>query len=330
MELMKRLSEYNAVSGDEMYLMAELFPEPLKKYRPDNMPLIDALGNVTLFKSGRRHDKTVAFIAHTDEAGFIVRDITDKGYIKFETVGSIDPRVMISKKVSIGKDKISGILGMKAIHLQKKEERESVVPVKELYIDIGAKDKADAQRRVSLGDRISFDTQFGALSEDVIKGKALDRMGVYCLLKVLEAEPEYDTYYIFTAQRHIEGRGAAVAFERICPDAVYVIDAIETSETYGAKPQEKAAALGDGAIIGAMDKGGIYDRALTERLKNTGARVQIMNTVPPATEIGAVRSAFYGTAAALIGIPCRYANTPVSLMNIQDIEAVCKVLRSLI
>ena len=104
MKTLEQLSMANAVSGNEMYLIPTLFGELCKKYRSN--PFIDALGNVILFRKGKSSEKTVAVISHTDEAGFIIKDITDKGFLKFEAVGEIDPRVIISKKVLVGDKKV--------------------------------------------------------------------------------------------------------------------------------------------------------------------------------------------------------------------------------
>lgn len=334
MNTLKSISMTDAVSGNEMYLMQKLFPELLKKYRPEGIPLIDALGNVTLFKRGKSSEMTNAVITHTDEAGFIVTGITDKGFIKFEATATIDPRVIISKKVKIGENKIPGIIGMKAIHLQKKEERENVVPVKTLFIDIGAKDKEQALKNVNIGDYISFDTEFGELCDGIIKGKALDRMGIYCLKEAIEETPLFDTYYIFTAQKHTGARGAMVALERIRPDFVYIVDAIETSDIHGAKQYQVNSTLGNGAVVGAMDMLGIYDKDLCGDLclaaERRDIKAQFMRTVPDATEAGAVISSFGATRAIVLGIPCRYTNSPVSLMSLNDLKAAADLLKEAI
>lgn len=332
MKTLEQLSMANAVSGNEMYLIPKLFGEVCKKYR--STPFIDALGNVILYRKGNSSEKTVALISHTDEAGFIVRDITDSGFLKFEAVGEIDPRVIISKKVLVGENKVKGIIGMKAIHLQKKEEREEVVAVKNLFIDIGAKDKKAALKLVSIGDYISFATDFSLMGKDIIKGKALDRMGAACLISLVEKQPKYDTYYIFSAQKHIGSRGALVALERINPDFAYVIDAVETADLYKAKGHETTAKLHSGAVISSMDIRSIGDSELIASIRDIAKAknipVQDANTVHAESETGAIRSAYTGTKAALIGIPCRYTNTPVSLMSLKDFEAVSNLMEELI
>lgn len=328
----EQLSTENAVSGNEMYLVPKMFKDLCKEYR--SAPFIDALGNVILFRKGRSAEKTIAVITHTDEAGFIVKDITDKGFLKFEAVGDIDPRVIISKKVLVGENKVKGIIGMKAIHLQKREEREEVVTMKNLFIDIGAKDKKSAEKLISVGDYVSFSTDFGYMGEDIIKGKALDRMGVLCVGELVKQVPAYDTYYIFTAQKHIGSRGALVALERIKPNCAFVIDAVETADLYKAKEYETTAKLGGGAVISSMDAKTVANRELVKKIRECAETknipVQYAHTVHSFSEVGAIQSAFSGTKSALIGIPCRYMNTPVSLMSVSDIEAVKELIEELV
>ena len=329
MELLKKISETNAVSGNEIYFMRDIVPETVRKYRIAGAPYADSMGNVVLFKKGKNHDKCMAVMTHTDEAGYIVRDITDKGFIKMAPVGNIDPRVIISKKVSIGPDKVKGIIGMKAIHLQKKEERESTAAVKNLFVDIGAKNKKEALKKVSLGDYISFDTEFGCLSERIVKGKALDRAGVYCVLEAMKKVPEYDTYFIFAAQHHTGVRGAAAVFEKINPQSILIVDTIESADMFGVQDEEKCAALHEGPVIGMMDKNSIIDRDLSGNLykaaSEAGIKVQRVYSYQ-AGAAGAVRSGYGGRNTVSVSIPCRYRNTPVSFVSTEDLNNTVKVI----
>ena len=138
--------------------------------------------------------KKIAVAVNMDEPGFIISGVTEKGYLKFKAVGNIDPRKIISKKVVIGADKIKGVIGMKAIHLQTKSERENVVAVSKLFIDIGAKDKEDAEKYVKLGDYVTFDTEFMQIGSNV-KGKALDRSGI-CTSLIDAIEKNINTTHI--------------------------------------------------------------------------------------------------------------------------------------
>ncbi len=133
-----------------------------------------------------------------DEPGFIISGVTERGYLKFKAVGNIDPRKIISKKVVIGADKIKGVIGMKAIHLQTKSERENVVAAsKLLYVTSVQRTKRMRKSSVKLGDYVTFDTEFMQIGSNV-KGKALDRSGICTsLINAVEKEYKYDTYMCF-------------------------------------------------------------------------------------------------------------------------------------
>ncbi|MDD6762386.1 MAG: M42 family peptidase [Clostridiales bacterium] len=320
---LKRLSELNAVSGNEdearRYILSEI------KAKCDRVD-VDSMGNVTAFKRGMSDKYKILIGTNIDEAGFIVSEITDTGYIKFKPVGAIDPRTLVSKRVIIGGG-VKGVIGMKAIHLQKKSEREAAVETDGLYIDIGAKNKKAALKHVSLGDYITFDTKFSEPG-DCVKGKALDRFGAVCLTAAMDEAPAYDTYFVFSVQREIPcsipGRGMRIAAYRIKPDYALIVDTVSAADTY--KSEQPAARLGEGAVIEYMDKTSIADTRLTAAVADmavrSGIKIQNKTSSVLTTIAGAAVNASSGTAAAVVGIPCRYSHTPVSLMNKNDINAV--------
>lgn len=317
-ELMKELSTVNGVSGNEDKVR-KLITEKISD-KADEI-IVDALGNVIALKKGKKSGKKIMFITNMDETGFIVSEITDKGYLKIKSVGKTDDRVIISKKVVIG-DGEKGIIGMKAIHLQKKSERESTVDVEDLFVDIGASSKKDAEKRVSLGDYIAFDSEFYDIGKR-IRGKALDRMGCVCLINAMDTECEYDTYFVFSAQRETGARGAAAAAHRIRPDLAVVVTTEESADMYGVSSEEKAAALGGGVIIDTADKYSVKDAELVSRVRKAAENAggyQNGGKNRGITLVNAVQTAAEGCAAVSIGIPCRYSHTPMCMMDKRDIE----------
>ncbi|MBR4173304.1 MAG: M42 family peptidase, partial [Clostridia bacterium] len=154
--LLKELTNLSGVSGNEGavhdFIINEISPYA------DSIT-VDSIGNVIALKKGAS-SKKIMLSAHMDEVGFIISEITDKGYLKFKTVGGIDTRTILAKRVKIGKNGVLGVIGMKAVHLQKKSEREETPEIKDLYIDIGAKNKDSAENLVSLGDYATFETEF--------------------------------------------------------------------------------------------------------------------------------------------------------------------------
>lgn len=321
---LKRLSELSAVSGNEAeareYILSEI------RSKSDSVE-VDSMGNIIAFKKGISDKYKVMLGTNMDEAGFIVSGVTDAGFIKFKAVGSIDPRTLISKRVVIGNTPVKGVIGMKAIHLQKKSEREAAVEVSELYIDIGAKSKKSALKRVSLGDYITFDTKFSDIG-DCVKGKALDRFGCVCLIEAMDEAPVYDTYFVFSTQREIPcsipGRGMRIAAHRINPDYAFIIDTVSAADTY--KSSQPAAKLGDGAVIEYMDRTCIADTRLTAAVahaaERSGIKTQNKTSSVLTTIAGAVVNASEGCVVAVTGITCRYSHTPVSIINKNDLNSV--------
>ena len=133
----------------------------------------DAIGNVIAYRKGVNPDKPhVMIAAHMDEVGFIIRSATDDGLLRIDCVGGIDPRVIVSKRVRVGDEKIPGVIGAMAIHLQTAADMERVLDYDGLYIDIGAKDKEEAQRVAPVGTYAVFDSDYVEFGEGLVKAKA--------------------------------------------------------------------------------------------------------------------------------------------------------------
>ena len=151
--LLKRLSEAFGVSGAE-----DEVRDILRRELCDVGKITtDSLGNLFIEKNAKLDRPKVMLCAHMDEVGLMIKHINSNGLLRFDTVGGIDHRILVSKTVVIGSNKIKGVIGAKAIHLQEPKERKSPVKSNNLYIDIGAKNKEDAEK-VSIGDYAVFDT----------------------------------------------------------------------------------------------------------------------------------------------------------------------------
>ena len=190
-ETIKALCARRGVSGDE---------GPVRDYIKscaapfaDDMAT-DTAGNLVVFKKGRRTPAVkVMLCAHMDEVGVIVTGVTDDGYLKFESVGGIDRRVLTGKTVRVGKDDVFGVIGIMAYHLVKKDEREKIPALSDMYIDIGAEKKEDALRRVSPGDTGAFDSAFIEFGNGFLSARALDdRVGCAVLMKLIKSELPVD------------------------------------------------------------------------------------------------------------------------------------------
>lgn len=326
---LKELTELPGVSGDEKQVRDFI----LEKIRDKCDEIyIDSIGNLIVKNRGTgKSSKKIMLCAHMDEVGLIVSKITDDGFLKFKCVGGIEPGVLVSKKVLIGKELIHGVIGAKAIHLQKKSERESLPQISDLYIDIGAKDKEDAERFVSIGDYCVFDSAYVEFGDGYIKAKALDdRAGCGCLISLTERRFAFDLYLVFTVQEEVGLRGARVAADRIRPDVAIVIEGTTCSDVYGTEERDYSTVSGGGAALSIIDRSTYYDKELTNALYNTAKKhnipVQFKKTATGGNDAGAIHTSFGGVKTAAISVPARYIHSPSSVIKKTDYEALCTLL----
>lgn len=288
-------------------------------------------GNIIAFKKGKKPTKKKVMIsAHTDEVGFMVKDITKDGYLKLCSVGGIDSRILLSKKVYIGKNKIPGIIGIKAVHLTKKEEREEKVPLSDLYVDIGALCREDALKYVEIGDYILFDGKYEKLGENRIKAKALDdRVGVMALIDLIKRESEYDFYAVFNSLEEIGLKGAMTASYKVNPDIALILEGTTCSDVLGTKENEQSTCLLKGAVLSIADGVSVSNRSLNEFIiklaKENDVPLQFKRTNTGGNDAGSIQTAKDGVQTAVISLPTRYIHSPVSVMDLRDFESYKKI-----
>ncbi len=326
--LVKELTALNAPSGFE-----DSVRDFIKKHVICDEVFTDSMGNLICHKKG--NGKKVMVAAHMDEVGFIITEITDEGFLRFSTLGGIDTAVLNSKKILIGDDKIPGIISTKAIHLQKKDETDSPVKIKDLHIDIGAADKESAEKIVSRGDYAVFDGEYTPFGENLVKSKALDdRVGCAILLKLMKEDFKSDVYFCFTVQEEVGCRGASIVANRIKPDIALVIEGTTCSDVYGSKKHNQVTNLGMGAVMTAVDGAAISDKAYYEFIKSTasenGIKLQIKKTTMGGTDAGVIQRSGVGVKTAVLAVPCRYIHSPVSVMHTEDFESVYRLAKAVL
>ena len=321
--LLAELTNLSGASGNEKKVR-EFIISQISDYCDEIK--IDAIGNVIALKKGIQ-DKKIMLAAHMDEVGFIISEITDKGFLKFKTVGGIDVRTFLAKRLKIGENEVLGVIGMKAVHLQKKSEKDEVPEIRDLYIDIGAKDRKSAEKLVKLGDYAVFETKFEKLGEDTVKAKALDdRAGCAVLIELIKKPQKYDTYFCFTAQEEVGLRGARLAAYRIKPDISLVIEATSCSDVYGFEPYERVTKMGAGAAVTFMDRTTIVNDTLRKKIfemaKAANIPVQYKCSTSGGNDAGRLHISRDGIKTAAISLPCRYIHSCASVASLSDLEAV--------
>ncbi len=224
---LKELSEASGVSSREQEIR-----DLIRDYVKPNVDELftDSLGNLYAVKGKTKPGPKVMLAAHMDEVGLMITNIEKSGLLRFSPVGGIDPRVLVSKPVYIGKDKVIGVIGAKAIHLQRPEERTQVLGFDDLYIDIGASDDDEAKKLVKIGDVAIFTTKYQQMG-DLVLGKAFDdRAGCAALVELTKVEFDCPVYFVFTVQEEVGLRGAGPASYRVEPDVALVLEGTTASD----------------------------------------------------------------------------------------------------
>ena len=327
--MLKTLTELSGVSGNEKnvadYIYSQLVPYADSATK-------DTMGNLIFYKKGKNPTgKKVAVFAHMDEVGFIVTDITDDGYIKFSAVGGIDDRILLAQRVFVGKASVCGVIGIKAVHLQSKDERGKVIKIDEMYIDIGTATKEEAQKVVAKGDYITFDSHYQTLSGDKFKAKAIDdRAGCAIIMDLVKEAYDSDIYFCFTVQEETGLRGAQVLSRRINPDIALVLEATTASDTAFSPKHLYATTLGKGPVITNMDRGAYSDKELnsfiTQIANDNSIPYQNKLTSNGGNDSRQIQTGASGCKVSSISLPCRYIHSPVSVANINDYNAMKKLV----
>lgn len=332
LSLLNRLSLLPGVSGNEApvrdFILSEIKGHVDAK--------VDALGNVLVFKKGK-HTPAVRlmYCAHMDEVGFIVTSITDEGYLKFTTVGGIDERILPGLRVKVGDKLVSGVIGIKPVHLLSKDEKCKPLKETDLYIDIGASNKADAQSVVSRGDTAIFESDFVEFGASMIKSKALDdRAGCTLMLNLIKSdELPYDMYFAFTTGEEVGLRGAQTAAYNIKPDVAVIIETTTAADFGGIDEENRVCRLGRGGVLSFMDGRTMYDKALykyaVQIAEANNIKWQSKEYIAGGNDAGAIETSLAGIKVLSLSAPCRYLHTPSCVINLNDLYEMEKLLTKL-
>jgi len=328
---LKELTELSGVSGCEYevrnYIKSKLNEIGCEFY-------IDKLGNVIAHNKGKKN-KTIMVAAHMDEVGLIVSHIDSKGFIKFQTVGGIDQRVLNSKEVQVGDQKISGVIGSKAVHLMSEEERGKAVPIDKLYIDIGSNSKEDTEKLVNIGDYVSFKSDYVEFGDNMIKAKALDdRVGCSAILELLMMKLDVDFYGVFTVMEEVGCRGANTAAYALEPDFGIVIEGTICADMPEVEEHSKSTIIGQGAALSVMDKSTVYDieevRKVAKIAEDNSILYQYRKSASGGNDAGAIHKTKVGTKVVAISVPCRYIHSSVNVASKNDYNSVVALTKAIL
>ncbi len=295
---------------------------------------VDALGNLIAFKRGKYPaPATVMLCAHMDEVGLMVSHITDDGYLKFMTVGGIDPRTLPGKQVAVGRKKIPGVIGRKAPHLEKPDARKNAPDISDLYIDIGAKNKADALVYISEGDMVGFRSDYAEFGGGLVRAKALDdRIGCQILTELIKEELPFDTYFVFTVMEEIGCVGAGPAAFDIKPDYAIAVEGTTAADIFDDNDKSPVCCVGRGPVLSFMDGATIYNKEFLKlamtAAKDAGIDYQLKQAVAGANDSCALQRS--GASCLAVSVAVRYLHTAMGVASLDDIENTKRLLREIL
>ncbi len=296
---------------------------------------IDPNGNLIVFKKGKKpRNKKVLISAHMDEVGFMVKYIDEEGYLWFDALGGIDRRVVSGKRIVFCESGVSGIVASKSIHIQTPDERGKCEPITEMHMDIGAGDRETAKQYVNIGDCAVFKPNFSDFGDGLIRSKALDdRFGCAVMVKMLQGELEYDTYFAFNTCEEIGCDGAKEVAHNLRPHIVIALETTTAGDVLGVPKSKCACKIGEGAVISIMDRSTIYDKDLVEIAvevaKERDIKWQYKNVIAGGNEAGAYQRAASGAKVLAISAPARYIHSANNVLSMDDINAVSKLVNAL-
>ncbi len=325
--LLEKLCKACAVSGDEGEVRAIV----LEQVRPlvDDVR-VDAMGNVLAIRKGAAKNRLrVMVAAHMDEVGFMItyEDDKDAGFFRFEMVGGIDLRFLAGKQILIGKQHIPGVIGAKPIHLSSVEERKRDFTLEDLRIDVGPGNN----KKVKVGDRATFASQFIRQGSS-LRAKALDdRLGVASLIELLKHVPAHiELLAAFTVQEEVGLRGAYVAAYALDPQLAIVLDCTPARDLPVWEADNRAnqdntiynARLGAGPAIYIADRETLSDPRLIRHMIDTaealGIPYQIRQPGGGGTDAGAIHVQRSGIPSISLSVPGRYMHTATNLIQLSD------------
>lgn len=322
-ELISKLTAVFGPSGQETAI-AQVISDLARPYADEITT--DTLGNLIVHRKGSGPKLMLA--AHMDSIGLVVTYFEEDGFLRFGALGGIDPKEIRNAPVRFA----NGVAGAVKVHGKADGAK---LTLNDLYLDIGAGSREEAQSMVGLGDAAVFATTAQCAGGRVISPYLDDRVACAVLLKALEVlkKTEYDLYMVFTVQEELGLRGAKTAAYGIDPDYAIAVD-VTTACDYPGAPKTGSTVLGGGAAIKVMDSSVICHPQMVDKLtslaREHGIKAQLDVLTRGGTDAGAIHQSRLGVVTGGISIPCRHSHTPTSVSDLADVEACVKLVTTFI
>lgn len=295
----------------------------------------DLHGNLALAANTGQSTRLM-LAGHCDQIGLIVSHIDDNGFIYTQTIGGWDPQQLIGQRMTIwtATGPVHGVIARKAIHLLEPEERKQVVKAKDLWIDIGAKNKDEAASLVEIGDTVTLQLGFQPMLNGLANAPAMDnRTGLWVCVEALRRAVEKglscSLYAVSTVQEEIGLRGARTAAYGIDPHIGIAVDVTHATDCPTVDPKQQGEIkLGAGPVI---VRGPNINPVVSSRLKSLAASNEIgvqANALGRAApnDSNAIQVTRSGVAAGILAIPNRYMHSAVETISLDDIDNAAELL----
>ncbi len=337
--LLRRLTEAHGVPGYEgpvRKIVREYFQELGEVFQ-------DRMGNLFCKKPGTAEAPRVLLAGHMDEIGFMVKYITDQGMIRFVPLGGWFDQTLLGHRVVIKTHKgdVLGVIGAKPPHLIPPDERNKLVPKKDMFIDVGATSREEVEAMgVRIGDPIIPHAAFEVMAnEKVYVAKAFDdRVGVAVAVEVLRAlqgeEHPNTVFGVATVQEEVGLRGAATAPWSVEPDVAIILEVDIAGDTPGIKPEEAPVKFGQGPTLL------VYDRAMIPNLKlrdlviqvaeEEGIPLQLSAIQGGATDGARIHVYKTGVPTVVISVPTRYIHSHSTLLHREDFDRAVALVTAVV
>ena len=327
-ELLRQLTETSGVPGYEDRVRDHV--REVLTAETDTVET-DAMGNVvgTIHGDG---DYEVAVAAHMDEIGFMVRHVTDDGFLKLDALGGWDPRVLRAQRVTVHTETgdLTGLIGSVPPHTLD-EDQQGEEAVEDVVVDLG-RDGDDVAEQVAVGDLVTMEQSTVQMGETVT-GKALDDR--VCVFTVLEAarqidDPDVTIHFCATVQEEVGLRGARALGVDVDPDLAVALDVTVASDVPGVSEDKQVTELGEGAAIKLKDSSVVTTPKVHRRIRSVAEADEIphQTEVLPAggTDTAGFQNTNGATPVGAISVPTRYLHTVTETAHVDDIAATVELL----
>ena len=297
----------------------------------------DVMGSSVARVKGTGDGPLLAVVGHIDEIGLVVRHIDDKGFLWFTDIGGWDAQVLVGQRVEIAtrEGPVAGVIGKKPIHLLEEKDRKNAPELKDLHIDIAAKDGDDARSRVRLGDVAVIAGEPVELPNDRVVSRSMDnRLGAFVALETArlvaaDGGAPGDVAGLAVVQEEITFAGARTSAFALEPGVAVVVDVTFSTDPPGNEEKELGKhPTGSGPVIG---RGATIHPQVFELLHETAEAHEIPFTVGVSgrftgTDADAVHLSRAGVPTGVVSIPLRYMHSPVELVQLEDVHNAARLI----